>query len=63
MSVEVTIVCDNCAAIIVAARTAGEARKEGLRDKALVRRNGQDICAECNERARRRKVDHARDRS
>lgn len=50
MAKEVTIVCDRCSAIIVAADTAKEARAEGIRDKAMVRRKGEDICAQCNER-------------
>lgn len=43
-----------CSVIIVAAKTATLARKEALRDKAMVRRNGEDICSECNEREKRR---------
>jgi hypothetical protein len=53
MSVEVTIVCDECSAIIVAASTAGEARREGLRDGAMVRRGTKDICMECVRRQER----------
>jgi hypothetical protein len=54
MAAEVTIVCDDCAAIIVAAKTATEARKEGIRDKMMVRRDGKDICATCDERRKRK---------
>lgn len=53
MAAEVTIVCDRCSGIIVAAATAGKARKEGVRDKTMVRKNGEDICRECNERDKR----------
>jgi hypothetical protein len=53
MSAEVTIVCDLCAVIIVAARTATEARREGIRDKMMVRdEDGKDICRDCNKRRR-----------
>lgn len=51
MAAEVTIVCDDCSAIIVAARTATEARKEGVRDKLMVRKNKKDICRFCNDRS------------
>lgn len=50
MSVEVTIVCDECSAIIVAAATAGEARREGKRDRCMIQRKGKDICIICARR-------------
>lgn len=53
MGYEVTIICDECGSIIVAARTATKARKEGIRDKVMVRRDGKDICADCDRRTRR----------
>ena len=53
MAAEVTIVCDRCSAIIVAANTATQARKEGIRDGVMVRRKGEDICKQCEEREKR----------
>lgn len=54
MAAEVTIVCDECSAVIVAAKTATQARKEGIRDGVMVRRKGEDICRQCNDRRKRK---------
>lgn len=53
MSVEITIVCDGCSAIVVAASSVGEARREGKRDGVLFSVNKKDFCAKCHERYRR----------
>lgn len=47
MSIEINIVCDGCSAILVAASSVSEARREAKRHKTAFRLNRKDLCPEC----------------
>lgn len=47
MSVEATLVCDDCGRIILAADTPAKARREGREGKMFQRIQGQELCTEC----------------
>jgi hypothetical protein len=46
MSIEATLICDECARLIVAAKTPGRARREN-REQGGISKGGVDLCAAC----------------
>lgn len=48
MSIEATLVCDRCACIINAAKTAAKARAEAREQCGYRRIKRDDVCARCS---------------
>lgn len=53
MGIEISIVCDSCSSILVAASNVGKARREGRRNKSVVSFNKKDLCPKCYKQYRK----------